>query len=243
MFKIFNKQRKYFLNENKRIKYLKYAIGEIGLIVIGILIALQINNWNLDRKDKLKEIQLLEGIRSDILTDKLDFNEIINGYKDEIYKNNQLLNHIVFQKKIDSSFVYLLKAITGSDCHFLYNESHFKEAQQKGLAIISNIKLRKNISRLYEYDYPFYETAENKSEQFNIYGKMNKSIVNYLEYDSSGLTISPSLYSKLLADKNLSFQIKRAIGLKRQLLTHCQLTLKKALNLKKLIDIELQRIN
>jgi sensor domain CHASE-containing protein len=40
------------INENKTGKYLKYAIGEIILVVIGILIALQINNWNEQRKQK-----------------------------------------------------------------------------------------------------------------------------------------------------------------------------------------------
>ena len=149
MLKIFNKKRQQILNEDKRGKYLKYAIGEIVLIVVGILIALQINNWNLERKDKLKEIQLLTGIRNDILNDALDFNDIIKGYELEIQKNTKLFNHIINQKEVDSSFVSLLADIIGSDIYFLYNQTHFNEAQQKGLAIISNQKLRKNISRLY----------------------------------------------------------------------------------------------
>jgi len=243
MLKIFNRKRQQLLNEDKRGKYLKYAIGEIVLIVVGILIALQINNWNLERKDKLKEIQLLTGIRNDILNDTLDFNDIIKGYELEIKKNTKLFNHIINQKEVDSSFVSLLVDIIGSDSHFLYNQTHFKEAQQKGLAIISNQNLRKNISRLYEYDYAFYETAENESEPFNIYRMMNKNLAHYLEYDSTGLTMSSVLYNKLLADKNLSFQIKRAIGLKKQLLNLCQLTLTNALNLEKLITNELKHLN
>ena len=46
MIKFFRHIRKNLLNEGKTSKYLKYAIGEIILVVIGILIALQINNWN-----------------------------------------------------------------------------------------------------------------------------------------------------------------------------------------------------
>lgn len=45
--------------ENKTSKYLKYAIGEIVLVVIGILIALQINNWNESRKDRITEQKIL----------------------------------------------------------------------------------------------------------------------------------------------------------------------------------------
>ena len=49
MTKFFRKIRKKLADDNKPIKYLRYAIGEIVLVVIGILIALQINNWNQNR--------------------------------------------------------------------------------------------------------------------------------------------------------------------------------------------------
>ena len=50
MIKFFRKIRYDLIGENKTGKYLKYAIGEIVLVVIGILIALSINNWNENRK-------------------------------------------------------------------------------------------------------------------------------------------------------------------------------------------------
>ena len=50
MLKFFRSIRRQLLNENKTGKYFRYAIGEILLVVIGILIALQINNWNEGRK-------------------------------------------------------------------------------------------------------------------------------------------------------------------------------------------------
>jgi len=60
MIKFFRKIRQNLLIENKTGKYFKYAIGEILLVVIGILIALQINNWNEQSKAKKSaEIQLL----------------------------------------------------------------------------------------------------------------------------------------------------------------------------------------
>ena len=58
MIPFFRKIRKKLADDNKPIKYLRYAIGEIVLVVIGILIALQINNWNNNRiaKKQLKEL-------------------------------------------------------------------------------------------------------------------------------------------------------------------------------------------
>ncbi|MDT0558188.1 DUF6090 family protein [Ichthyenterobacterium sp. W332] len=65
MIKFSRKIRQYLLMENKTGKYFKYAIGEIILVVIGILIALQINNWNEHKKERAQEKELLEQLQSE----------------------------------------------------------------------------------------------------------------------------------------------------------------------------------
>ncbi len=69
MIKFFRNIRQNLLNEGKTTNYFKYAIGEIVLVVIGILIALNINNWNEDRKDKIKERAYLVNLNKDIKAD------------------------------------------------------------------------------------------------------------------------------------------------------------------------------
>jgi hypothetical protein len=59
-------------------KYLLYAIGEVALVVIGILIALQINNWNEWRKDRIKEKKLLMEISSTLITNEKAFRDSID---------------------------------------------------------------------------------------------------------------------------------------------------------------------
>jgi uncharacterized membrane-anchored protein YhcB (DUF1043 family) len=84
MIKFFRKIRQKMLTENKFSKYLIYAIGEIILVVIGILIALQINNWNENKKlNAIKDnnyIQLLE----DLKTDKEYIDELIKEFNSSI---------------------------------------------------------------------------------------------------------------------------------------------------------------
>ena len=60
-------------------KYLKYAIGEIILVVIGILIALQINNWNENRKSKIFENEILTQIRANLIKDRLVLKDFIEN--------------------------------------------------------------------------------------------------------------------------------------------------------------------
>ena len=77
MLKFFRKIRQQLLVKNNISKYLLYAIGEIVLVVIGILIALQINNWNEDRKDRAKERFYLRSIRSSIQLSQKELNRVI----------------------------------------------------------------------------------------------------------------------------------------------------------------------
>ena len=69
MIKFFRKIRYNLMEQNKTSKYFKYAIGEIVLVVIGILIALSINNWNEKRKEALQEISILKNLQTDLKTD------------------------------------------------------------------------------------------------------------------------------------------------------------------------------
>ena len=71
MIKFFRKIRQNLLNEGKTAKYFKYAIGEIVLVVIGILIALQVNTWKEDLGDKRIERSMMKNLNSEF-TNNLD---------------------------------------------------------------------------------------------------------------------------------------------------------------------------
>ena len=71
------------ISEGNTGKYLKYALGEIVLVVIGILIALQINNWNEQRKTDIKEQILLRSLRQEFIHNREELNTVI-----EITRNN-----------------------------------------------------------------------------------------------------------------------------------------------------------
>jgi hypothetical protein len=82
MLRFFRQIRQHLLTDNKFSKYLLYAVGEILLVVIGILIALQVNNWNEERRLNKERINILENLRIDLAND-------VENYKTNIYRLQQ----------------------------------------------------------------------------------------------------------------------------------------------------------
>ena len=95
--------------ENKTGKYFKYAIGEIILVVIGILIALQINNWN---QDRLKEKQIfgyLMSMTEDLKSDIRQYEENIVGFNSNITNNSRVLKNDDYKKlEVDSINILIM---------------------------------------------------------------------------------------------------------------------------------------
>ncbi|MFC4720863.1 DUF6090 family protein [Geojedonia litorea] len=81
MIKFFRHIRKSLLLENKTSRYFKYAIGEIVLVVIGILIALQINNWNNHRIERLNENLILKELHKEFISNKKQFDTVVFYHK------------------------------------------------------------------------------------------------------------------------------------------------------------------
>ncbi|ARV05563.1 hypothetical protein BTO04_02110 [Polaribacter sp. SA4-10] len=82
MIKFFRKIRQNMLMENKTGTYFKYAIGEIILVVIGILIALSINNWNENRKNSNEEIAILQSLDKNLILAKKQSESLVSTEKD-----------------------------------------------------------------------------------------------------------------------------------------------------------------
>ena len=119
MIKYFRKIRQQLLKENKFSRYLFYAIGEIFLVVIGILIAMQINNLNKARIENKEEIKTYKNIKRQILEDK---NEIIKIKNFNSYFSNQFgyANQIITEqdyKRIDTLAQITINLSQYSDFH------------------------------------------------------------------------------------------------------------------------------
>ena len=96
MIPVYRKIRKKMADDNRPLKYARYAIGEIVLVVIGILIALQINTWNEGRKEKNKAKAYADKLINDIVQDTLNINELINtGHEKTANINAYFISRVV----------------------------------------------------------------------------------------------------------------------------------------------------
>jgi len=138
------------LTENKFSKYFLYAIGEIVLVVIGILIALSINNWNENQKAKGTELYVLAEILNNLKEDALLIKGIIAKREEA---NTSAKNMLVYLKQ-DTVNVEVLSQdflnYLSFERYFPINNA-YEILKSKGLKL-SNNKLTTRISRYYDYE-------------------------------------------------------------------------------------------
>ncbi len=102
MINIFRKIRQKLLQQNRITQYLTYAIGEIVLVVIGILIALQVNTWNEQRKTKIKSYSYLQRLNEDMEVILKDTENSIQGTEINL-KNSILVKNALESKTLSNS--------------------------------------------------------------------------------------------------------------------------------------------
>lgn len=162
------------MGKNKTGKYLKYAVGEIILVVIGILIALQINNWNEKRKENALEKELINLLISDLeekkrenLSDFTNVNRFIERFQEtvEMWQN---------QKMIDTSNLKGNLGILGGDDYFLNQNSPI----YSGLSSNDFWKqlpdsLNKRIDDIYRIRLKRIGIAFDKSNEYGTFCRLN----------------------------------------------------------------------
>ena len=185
MLYIFRQLRRRLLNSSESRRYFIYALGEIALVVIGILIALQINNWNEKKNARQFELTMLTEIRSALKQDRH-------------YVGSHIPYRMSFAENALSFFNrWLLGATTDRDSmdhHFrqvfnsylvTLNRGPYEALKFTGLDKISNDSLRNHMIHVYDFTYPRYEKFLLYSEdldrdrQFALYDalRMERTLV------------------------------------------------------------------
>lgn len=171
MIKFFRKIRKKLIEQNKVRNYFFYAIGEIFLVVIGILIALQVNNWNENLKNETKEQLILKDLHLEFQKNKEKLRSTIQYHQEIIDASTEVLNLIrqpeavILQHNIDS-----LLYLTIDYYDFSPSESAISELISSGkLNLITSDNLRLLI-------FDWVSAMDEKTEGYETMDEMNQTL-------------------------------------------------------------------
>jgi hypothetical protein len=156
------------MEKNKTGKYFKYAIGEIILVVIGILIALQINNWNESNKLKKEETLYLKRLKTDLEKDTLYYNNNIDRANLLINKNYSFLKKLYEEQKSIEEGRKLMNLPLWDSEYLTIQDNTYSELVSSGkLNIISNPTLKVAVVDFYR----LIDSKENSIKEANEYSR------------------------------------------------------------------------
>ena len=192
MIKFFRRIRQQLVTENKLSKYIIYALGEIVLVVIGILIALQINNSNEDRKQRRQELHYLKNLKTDLNLNISELDKYISVRNSRIESANYVLEYFEGKPLTDlNAFAFHTTNIYIWQ-KFSQQDNTFQELVNSGnLALISNDTIKNGLLNLQA----LYKKLKNEEEHFR--------------YDAEVLLYEPS-YGVLDLNpivKNFTYQV------------------------------------
>lgn len=168
--------------EDRLTKLLVGGVGEIFMVMVGILLALQVNNWNDDRKDALKELKLLREMRSNLDGDLKDCRYNITRNEQLLRGNTAVLNQLTDRTPFHDSLRVHYGSIFGNTT-LTANTSAYDNLKSVGFNLIRNDSLRQMITNLYSERYTYLHNVEFEAD-----GK--------LQWDH----VLPEIFSNVLLD-------------------------------------------
>ena len=213
MLKTFRRIRQELIDKGNLKRYLIYAIGEILLVVLGILIAFQINSWNDTRKSKYLEKQYLTNIKNEINTSVIKLDESIKFNTTTLNHIENILNHIEgdlpYSSSLDTSF-YVYQYFIVPELNF----TTYETIKNVGLNSINPNSLRLDISKLYEEEFSFLTNTIRGNEQQYYQNVMTQFHIDHFKETSYlGKTI-PNNYDILKQNQKYSNILYKLKGIR-----------------------------
>lgn len=195
--KLFRKIRHTLILDNKKTQYLKYALGEIILVVIGILIAVQINNWNESIKDEKSLNEYLIKIKSHTYEDIEQLEELSNGRKQIADICKKARNSILNKTENENLFLFKITGTAFVDFYFKPNSGGYESLKNSDYyGKINNTKLDSLLAK-------YYGLVDVIAENERSYNQFTVHQENYIDarFDRSLILASAFMSLDSLATK------------------------------------------
>jgi hypothetical protein len=224
------------MNQNKSTKYFKYAIGEIILVVIGILIALQINNWNELKKEKSFEKKVLSELHMDVKEDLGEMKTALDSLQDHQNSIDIIINHLsenkIYNDSLDIHFAHSFNLWSLSP-----NTTAFDMAKEEGMYIISNDSIRFNISKANGYIYDYIKVLESRFQDYKSNVVLPYIMPLFESYNFKSM--KPRDYDQLINDGTFEAMIKSIIPMRTRYIKTLKIRYEILEKLELLIQLEI----
>lgn len=208
------------LADKKITNYSLYAVGEILLVVVGILIALQINNKNESRKLVQKEIEILQLLQESLAKDLVKFQKVSSFYKVSEKSIKRVLNHLENNLPYEDTLATDFFNTTIYYVQSSFTNGPFETLKSSGLELISNTNLRLKIVDVYDDWDITMEAGENRYIELIMDAGLNKHDLRFDEFlhgtfknDVVLGVMNPTDYKSLKEDKKYIYSLKTQLNL------------------------------
>jgi hypothetical protein len=166
MISFFRKIRQKLLSQNRVTRYLLYALGEITLVMIGILLALQVNNWNEEKKNHRFEREILSLLDENLLKDSILISIELANAKTGNQFTDSLLAHVREENYGEELNFWMAKIINFQ--RFKSQSSAFEVLKSKGIENISDKDLQLGLIEYYDQSlFKLYQSNSDVENAFN----------------------------------------------------------------------------
>ena len=235
MLRFFHQIRQRLLTDNKFSKYLLYAIGEILLVVIGILIALQIDNWNEWRKDRQKEKEIMQTLIENLALN-IETLESDIKFLSEYNKSSQIVISVLDNKlPFTDSLASHLHWARVPKRELSLSVAGYEQFKNKGYDIIVNDSIRDEVINYFESTFPKWFAI------YHVVNPSNRIFIDYhvpLFYYKQG-TLTPIDIESLYADRYFLGWIRAYAEGRNSLILHENELIDETLRVLRLIEREL----
>ncbi len=201
MINIFRKTRYDLMEKNKTGKYLRYAIGEIVLVVIGILIALSINNWNKSNQLSNQEYKLVLELKNDLTETQNELKVDINTLSQIIQKSDSIITYLnkIEPEEFDLN-LYGANQITWALFNVkLYPRTiAYENLKSLKIQLVANDSIRFYITDIFDRKLPrivIWETAAIDS-QTNLYNALEQNLTTIKSDNYEYYSLVPFTFTK-----------------------------------------------
>jgi hypothetical protein len=203
------------MEKDKTGKYFKYAISEIILVVIGILIAVSINNWNENRKEKGIETASLTDIRKDLIQTKEDLTNNIKAHKSQSKIYNELLYNLKKTQVYNDSLASKFSQLIYWTSPYLTLATYENIKLDKGIEIISKDSLKNQIINLHEKTFKTFIGDIEREEWLNTETISRPTLLKYFYFIDQN-NVVPKDYDSLVTNKDFLSILNFTIDLRKR---------------------------